>query len=91
MLLPVISLPKLTNVPSDHGLMNYYHQLCAIYIEDVPEKPKVVEGLSGVGPLTGRDYTMFEWELAAAYLRFPPEVSLKYDFILSDTISHMFS
>lgn len=76
MLLPVIDLHKLTNVPSDHGLMNYYHQLCAIYIEGVPEKPKVMEGLSGVGPLTNRDYTMLEWELTAAYLRFPPEVSL---------------
>ncbi|ORE03671.1 hypothetical protein BCV72DRAFT_244201 [Rhizopus microsporus var. microsporus] len=73
-LLPVIDLHKLTNVPSDHGLMNYYHQLCAIYIEGVPEKPKVIEGLSGVGPLTSRDYTMLEWELAAVYLRFPPEL-----------------
>ncbi|CAO3684154.1 unnamed protein product [Rhizopus microsporus] len=73
-LLPVIDLHKLTNVPSDHGLMNYYHQLCAIYIEGVPEKPNIIEGFSGVGPLTNRDYTMLEWELTAAYLRFPPEL-----------------
>ncbi|CEG75061.1 hypothetical protein RMATCC62417_10169 [Rhizopus microsporus] len=73
-LLPVVDLHKLTNIPSDHGLMNYYHQLCAIYIEDVPEKPKAIEGFSGVGPLTNRDYTMLEWELAAVYLRFPPEL-----------------
>lgn len=72
---PVTELYKLPNIPSDNGLLPYYHQLCAIFIDNVEKAPEGLGQISYVIP-EGNN-VKFSWENTTQYFKFPPKVKFE--------------
>lgn len=73
-------LKKLSNLTSDTGLTSTYSRLCAIFIDDLIERPKCLSK-EIVYDLDSLDYSSpYTWNLAAEYLKFPEEVFILLNF-----------
>ncbi|CAO3701284.1 unnamed protein product [Rhizopus stolonifer] len=68
---PVTELHKLSNIPPDNGLLLYYHQLCAIFIDNVEKAPEGLGQISYVIP-EGNNVKL-SWENTTQYFNFPPK------------------
>jgi hypothetical protein len=73
----VDDLSKLPNVPRDNGLLPYFHQICAIFVDDVPPKLNIDVEQVSLDLMSESDQTTLIWEKAVKYLRFPPKVNTK--------------
>lgn len=84
-------LKKLSNLPSENGLGVAYNRLCAIFIDDLVERPKCLAKEISYETENKEYSTPYTWNLVAEYLKFPEEVQIKYiNFTLSDSILFFF-
>lgn len=71
--LPESDLKKLSNMPTDTGLVVSPHiQLCALFLSDLPPRPKMLlERIDTVD----EDTHLYSFNRVADFLKFPNEVN----------------
>lgn len=68
---------KLSNLPSDTGLSSNYTRLCAVFIDNLLPRPKVLSEPIVYDNDSTDPFTPYQWHLVVEYLKFPNEVKLE--------------